>query len=471
MKSKKSVELKQFNNFNDSSNGIKVERFYNYLPTSTLKNSFGVKNATFPINYTSNEEYELNIININVEGLAYFKQYFAHNGTSTHRLLVYGGDNKVYINQMLDDTSDLFWLYNLTFNSAPITLNYKKDDSDAIILASKDEMKIWRTGYSPYTITDVPIITSMCMSDGVLFCTIDEPAFKIWYATDLDAENIGNISSNSGYISLEDDLGYARKIVTFDQSVYVFRDYGITKINYVKGNISTSQIYFSNTKIFAETIAMCGNCMMFVTNDGIYSFNGIKVHKVDVKFNNLSLNYNNSVASSLGNKYYLALKIDFKDNNHILCEQGDYINNAIVAIDVENNSYEIVRGIDVKSFLPVKTEVFEKMLITFNSVYTNKVGEIVNSSICLDNSLPKLWQSKELLDGHNSKLFTKLSVVADEGVKFKLIYDNKTLSFTTYKQGLNQFMFKINCKQIQLEISSSNASAEVESVFLDYYEN
>ena len=42
MKSKKSVELKQFNNFNDSSNGIKVERFYNYLPTSTLKNSFGV---------------------------------------------------------------------------------------------------------------------------------------------------------------------------------------------------------------------------------------------------------------------------------------------------------------------------------------------------------------------------------------------------------------------------------------------
>ena len=142
---------------------------------------------------------------------------------------------------MLDDMDQMFWLYDLKFNSPPITLAYKKDDNDAIILASNDEMKIWKTNYSPYTISSVPIITSMCMNEGVLFCTIKEPAFKIWYATNLDAEQVGNISKNSGYVSLEDDLGYARKVITFDQEVYVFRDYGISKISNVKSSISVSR--------------------------------------------------------------------------------------------------------------------------------------------------------------------------------------------------------------------------------------
>ena len=175
--------------------------------------------------------------------------------------------------------------------------------SDAIILSSKDEMKIWKTGFSPYTITNVPIITSMCMNEGVLFCAIKEPAFKIWYATNLDAETIGNIGSNSGYISLEDDLGYARKVITLNESVYVFRDYGITKINYYKSNISINQVYSSNTKIYTETVSLCGNVILFLTKDGLYSFNGVKVSKQEIDLSGLNLNCNNAVASSLGNKY------------------------------------------------------------------------------------------------------------------------------------------------------------------------
>ena len=125
---------------------------------------------------------------------------------------------------------------------------------------------------------------------------------------------------------------------------------------------------------------------------------------------------------------------------------------------------------DIKSLLPVKTEVFEKMLVTFNSVHTTKIGEIVNSAICIEKSLPKLWESKNLTTDVNTKLFTKLSVVADKDVKFKLKYDDKEISFTTYNEGLNEFMFKISCKQIKLEITSTNESAEVNKVFLDYYE-
>ena len=372
---------------------------------------------------------------------------------------------------MIDDTYELFWLYGLEFNSCPIILTYKKNDADACILACEDQMKIWKTNYSPYTIENAPIITSMCMNNDVLLCTIKDPAFKIWYATDLDAENVGNISNVSGYISLEDDLGDARKIVVFNEDVYVFRDYGITKINYVKKDISTNQIYRSNTLIYPNTVSVCGNSIMFMTKDGLHSFNGVKVSKQNISLlNDLKIeSCNNAVGASLGENYYLALNLNFNDNKDVICEP-DCVNNAIIIINTLDWSYQIIRGVDVKTLLPVKTPVFEKMLIAFNSGHTDKIGEIVEESKFIDINLPKFWESDSLVENNNVKLLTKLSVKADKGVEFKLVHDNKETLFTTSKSGYNQFAFKISCKDIKMEISSVNESAIVKNIELEYYE-
>ena len=473
MRTKKIIEINRFDNFDKNSNNISVEKFYNFYPLAELKNSKGIECAKFYKNLTNKTEKELDIDYAGItkiEGLAYFKQYFSNEQYTTHRLVVYGNDKKVYINQMLDDTYDLFWIYNLTFESEPIVLAYKKDDLDSAILASKEKMVIWTTGYSPYTIENVPIITSMCMNDGVLFCTILDPAFKIWYATDLEVENIGNISSYSGYISLEDDLGYARKILTFNEDVYVFRDYGISKISFVRNKGTVSQVYRSNTKIYANTVSVCGNNILFMTKDGLYSFNGVKVTKTTVELlNALSVENEGAVASSLGEKYYLALHLDFNDDKKILVEE-ECINNVLIIIDTCDFTYEIIRGVDIKSLLPVKTEVFEKMLVTFNNGPVNRIGQISNNSVYMDSNLPKFWSSDNLFGDMTNKMFTRLKVNADIGVKITLKYDNKQREFITKKQGINSFAFKICCKDIKMEISSSSSSAEVKNLALEYYE-
>lgn len=473
MKEKKRIEIDTFNNFN-SSNNIYTEKFYNFFPSNKLSSSQGVAVAKFPKMYTDMTEEELDIEDLDINsvcGVSYFKMYFPDSQNTQHRILIYGDDNKVYINQLFSGSSMLLWLFNLQFNSPPVSLSYKTDDTDSIILTSSDKMVVWHTNYSPYEIENVPIITSMCMNDEVLFCTIKDPAFKIWYATNLDAENVGQVSAESGYISLEDDLGYSRKILTFNEDIYVFRDYGISKINYIKNDISVSQIYLSNTKIYADTVSICGNVIMFMTKDGIYSFNGVKVTKTDVNIKTLLPSTNeHTTASSLGQKYYLALRLNFNDNKQILCETGDYVNNALVIIDIIDYSYEIIRGVDIKSLLPVKTELFEKMLVTFNTINNSQLGQIVETSSCFDTRLPKYWQSSNLTNNFNTKLFTKLSIQASENVTFNLIYDDKNISFSTYKDGLNEFCFKILCKQVKLEISSNETNASVDKVVLDYYE-
>ena len=88
----------------------------------------------------------------------------------------------------------------------------------------------------------------------------------------------------------------------------------------------------------------------------------------------------------------------------------------------------------------------------------------------MDEVLPKFWSCESVVDSTNTKLFTKLSVEAEIGVKFSLLHDGKTTSFTTYKTGVNDFMFKICCKDLKLEISSISESSVVKKVSLDYYE-
>jgi len=471
MKQKKRLEISRFDNENKT-DSICFDKFYNYLPTNNLKSMVGIKNAEFPYSYESDETYNLTMPTgvTKFEGISTFKQHFPNRDNDVYRLLVYGDDKKLYLHQVLKYTDTLHWLYELEFENPPITLAYKKQDSDAIIISDGNKMKIWVTNYSPYTVENTPVITDMCMNEGVLFCCLKEPAFKIWYATDLNPEKVGDISSFSGYISLEDSLGDARRVITFDENVYVIRDYGISKISYIQKSFVVSEVYSSNTKIFENTACVCGNVLLFMTKEGLYSFNGAKVSKNEINFSKMLNNSDAMNASSLASKYYLACNLNFEDAKQICCENCEYKNNALIVLDVDDYSYEIVRGVDVKKLLPFRTDVFEKMLVLFNSENTDKVGEIIEKSVYFNENLPKFWASQQIFASFETKIFTKLVVDADKDVEVKLVYDDKEISFTTYQSGINEFMFKLFGKQLKLEISSNQEQANVNKVYVDYYD-
>ena len=110
------------------------------------------------------------------------------------------------------------------------------------------------------------------------------------------------------------------------------------------------------------------------------------------------------------------------------------------------------------------------MLVVFNSHNADKIGEIVENSVCFDENLPKFWASQQIFASFETKIFTKLVVDADKDVEIKLIYDDKEITFTTYQSGINEFMFKLFGKQLKLEISSTQENANVNKVYVDYYD-
>ncbi len=474
MKQQKEIKLTRFDNFDNKDDSIpSVSYFYNFSPSDKLENTVGVRSAIFPYEKGGTDTYELDIDeDMQVLNVSYFRQFFSTSSETTHRLLIYCADKKLYLNELFVFDPTLISLYDLEFDTPPITLAYKNSDADAIILASEDKMVVWKTNYLPYQITNAPIITSMCMNEEVLFCTLVEPAFKIWYASDLDVEKVGNTAvKNSGYLSLEDDLGDCKKVLNFNGDVYVIREFGISRIRSAQGELSVSQIYSSNSLIYHNSVSVCGNYLIFMTTDSICLYNGNKVTKLDLDLSKfMPADNSNASASSLGDYYYLALKLDFADGQDILCEGEDCVNNALLVLNTQDYSYQLVRGVDIRCLLPLKIEGFERMLLTFNTAHTNKIGEIFSTPVCFDEALPKFWLSESLTDDYNTKLFTKLTVFADENVTFKLLYDDKSMAFTTFTSGLNEFCFKVCCKDIKLQISSSADSANVEKVTFEFYE-
>ena len=120
--------------------------------------------------------------------------------------------------------------------------------------------------------------------------------------------------------------------------------------------------------------------------------------------------------------------------------------------------------------LPVKNKYFEKMLVIFNSGPINKIGEIVNDGKLMENSLPKFVRFDKVIENNEVKLLTKLVIDASENVIFNLKTDGKINTFTTYKKGVNEFMFKMIAKDVSFEITSNEENSVVENVSLEYYE-
>lgn len=440
---------------------------------SNLVGNLGIKTLSLPeyADVTS-EQIDLDYQSLNLDGfdkVMYFKQYFPNNGSTTHRFLVHGSDNKIYLNQMFCGVPVLSSAFSVNFDKPPVVLAYKKNGEDAIIISGGGKSVVWATNQTPRELVDAPDITSMCVYNDVLYCTIEGENFKIWYTTNLDPESIG--TDNSKYITLGDERGACRKVITFKENVYVFRDYGISKLNvYAKDEPTYSQIYLSDSIIYSNTVTVCGDSVVFMTRDGLYRFNGATVSKISMLDNLINAKVNsNAVATVLQNKYYLALNIDFDDGKQILCETGEYLNNALIVLDLENYSFQLMRGVDIKDMLALKADLVEKIVVVFNSMDKDKIAEISNDGKYFGESLPKGYSSNYIVQQDLSKIvIRKVYVDASANTEIKFVTDLGSKTFTTYKDGLNEFQTILPCSKFKIEVSSSQNLPYLNLIKLNY---
>lgn len=460
-----------------SQNNISCMQIYNFNNNAgVLESGLGLQDLQMYMqNDITSRRATLNYQALGLEYInkvMHFKQYFSVSGDTTHRLLVHGADGKLYVYQMFSNVNNLNWTYELSFTTMPIVLEYKKDGLDSILISANDKLIVWSTGRVPYELTNVPTITSMCVHNDVLYCTIAGETDNIWYTSNLNPESVGSVSETTDYVVLSDERGGCRKILTFKENVYVFRDYGISRLNtYAKKAPTYNQIYLSNSKIYPNTVVVCGDCIVFMTSDGLYKFNGASVSKIEVLPQKLIAIANNyACATNLQDKYYLAVKLNFDDGQIVGCEANSEMkNNALIEFNLQNNSFQILRGVDIKDMLALKAEFEEKIIATFNSTYKDKIAEITNDGKCFDEILPKAYYSNYIVqDDLTDITIRKVIVESSKDVKFTIITDNGNYIFNTYTDGINEFQTIMPCRKFKIQISTSTQNPYVNIIQLEY---
>lgn len=469
IKTKKGVRKTiSFNNFSENIDAKnKTIMSYNYKNQSgLLETGIGFETLALPIADGSSQKRVIQIFNeTEIRKIWHYKYYDHINKRTVNKILFYNIDGRlsVFVLFSYDD-----WTYIIDniepFNAVPLGLNYCIEGEDFMLFFNDDGLCIYSTHRFPIFNENCPKLVSFCKIYDYLFLIPEGDRNSILYTSNLSLLALNSNTLNS--LDLTGDCGRLNALINLDDYLFIFRDYGISKLSKYGSseNFSISDLYFSSTRIFGETVIVCGDIIVFFSQDGIYSFNGSTVTQFDLNLESLLENTVNEFASAcyFKGKYYLACRLNFNDDKRVGCENTeDYKNNAIIILDIKNKSFNITRGIDISSLLSLNSGSLNTILATFYGEHSRKIGILNDCGQLFGTDLNAEWRSSILNLNQPEKLKIIKQIIIQTKyhcvIKIKSDLEEKNIIV----QGSNKVKVvntSIRAKSFQVIISSVGKS-------------
>ncbi len=343
--------------------------------------------------------------------------------------------------------------------------NYRIENLDSSIFFT-DQGMIYLTYTGEQIFENVPEMISCVVHYGNFFGITNKNRNTLVYTKNLNLTEWD--SEQSSTIEFLDNRGAFTKLVLFNDYVYLFREYGITKISLYssKDNFSFTHIYTSTSKIFEQSVCVCGDAVWFATRDGLYKFNGNSVSRIFENYNGYLKNcdHANCTAACLDGKYYLATRCNFDDGQVVGCEKGEYVNNILFEFDLIDGGVNILRGVDIRELLAFDTPFLRKLCACFYNENKQIVGQLNRHGKTFEKSNEKSWQSvySDLGEVDKRKCVKSVILTSKYDCDFEIASDEETKKIHIYGQKNEQrlqicvcgrkfkFVFKTENEQIEV---------------------
>lgn len=403
-------------------------------------------------------------------GINYYVDYSTVNINGLKMLGIYEyirfnpdiNDYENIIVYYLDD-KHLYWvnfeggiveqICDTVFESKPIALQYNYLDKDVLLLSSPVDGLYYLDGLNLIKIEDAPEITSLCVHKERIFATSSGDGKSLWFSDDFNPTNWAISLGEAGFINFSDKLGKLNKVVSFLDSVYVFRDYGITRV-VAYGNqeeFSADNLFGSNGKIFGSSVTECGDFIIMLTSAGIFSFNGLNATKILSEYDSILLGVDNENAKGVyyDNKVYLKLNV----------KVGALIENVVLVYDVFKKSSYLARGLNLKDLCFFKGSVNKVLGVTSE----DKTGLLDNSCKYFDKDLISYWSS-EFCDfslPNVLKNLYKISIFSLKKATLNVESESKVLFYELKPSKVNEIYPCLVGYRFSITISSEEPGAEI----------
>lgn len=331
-----------------------------------------------------------------IDGIWLNRWFNLNTNKFVYQILLYEENSKIlWTVPLIDEFFGEVWQKTTLVQSFPTYVcEYRIDNDDASVFFTNEGL-VYLTRNTDYSY-EAPAMISCLVHYDNFFGITNTNRNTLIYTKNLNLK--AWTDENSSTIEFLDNRGSFTKLVGFNDYVYLFREYGITKLSIysAKEDFSCTHLYTSSSKIYEKSVCVCGDKIFFMTRDGLYSFNGTSVSRIAEncdKFLRWAENENCS-AVCLNGKYYLATKFEFYDNKVVGCEADDYVNNVLFEIDIDNFDLNVYRGVDIKQLLAVDCPFMSKLCACFNSGENkNVIGQLSYLGKSFEVSTEKYWTS------------------------------------------------------------------------------
>lgn len=412
---------------------------YNFSSkTGALTEGIGIQELHFPSEIApSGYKKVMSGSSVALKGVWQFRHMSATSLERNDGIVVLNDNNQFLFTMLNSYSSYLSPIVMPPFLKSPSAINYRLNGEDVMIFASpQDDLTVW----NPERISDqvrfehAPRILSCCLHYERLFAIDATRPDRLWFSKDLDPTNWNISTTEGGFIEMVDERGMMQKVLSFHDYVFVFRDFGISRISAYgeQAEFSVTQLFTSSGKISAGSIAICGDKILFLAKDGLHYFGGQNTQRLTLGIESMFEPVNEATCSAyLNGKYYLACKMNFDDNEQIGCEKEAHVNNALFVLDINSGAFQIVRGIDISAMTAFNSGSTSKIIFCFRGEHASKLGEIIEGGSMFDMPLVKTWKSPKSNLGFvgRKKIVKTISLFSNYDCTIVVSCDNQEKKF------------------------------------------
>ncbi|MDD4315929.1 MAG: hypothetical protein PHC84_02085 [Clostridia bacterium] len=323
--------------------------------------------------------------------------YYKYNYTLRQRedeIVVLCDDGAVYTTLL--DGGTAFTQTTMSFSGATASaINYHYNGEDILLLFGSSGGMYVYNGATAVFYANVPGFTSVCLHYERIYGTTGYGFNRVYFSDDLNPTNWNVSLTEAGYISFPDEGGRVGKVLSFNDYVFIFRDYGIHRLTAYTDltEYKLTKVFSTANRIYPDTVQICGDRIIFVAEDGFYSFDGYTAKKVFSQLFPLIDGKKHAVSCYFNYKYYLSATLKTDGQTVGDEDEGNMKNNGMIILDLDLSDVSVFRGGDVGSFLPVNVGDICALLVTFNNYRSSRLGLVSESGRLFEKPLLKLWRS------------------------------------------------------------------------------
>lgn len=466
----------QTQNVTEDETTLKVgeaQRVYNFISADgTLKSGYGFKQLSMPTSETDIEtEVEIPVRGSMVKTIWKLKWYDSTEDKNNYFLFYFNDEANICYDNLFKTRYATF-IQLTSYTETPYATYYRKNGNDAIMLSGEGGNLMVITGSHIYTSDTAPQIISCCNHYGKLFAITATARGTLVYNENSDILTWEDDKTKD--LDFGDERGDLNKIMSFNDYLYLFRDFGITQVSEYgsDGDFAVSHMYQSDAYIYPNTIAQAGDNIYFLEGESLKYFNGSSVKEINLDCLGLLKGEDNRHAfgECFNGKYYLACRGNFNDGQKVGCEgyEGGYNNNILMIIDPKTCHVDLIRGVDINELLALTNKFKSKLVACYYNENIGKIGEITTDGKLFGEISPAVWESGKTDFGYSGQLKRiKSFLIKSEGdcvVTFES--EKQTKSFKVYgKSNVQKIRANVLGNQFKVKIESS----ESENVYISNF--